>query len=128
MGMRQGYGVGGIGVIARAAALHNPGITGRWGYSALLVIFAGLGGGVAMRHAWLEHNPPKVFDCGADLGYMVESLPLADALPMIFRGTGDCTKVLGRFSGPSRAERVWSWVSLFLCRTICMPAARAEQH
>src|SRR5260370_32190090 len=97
----QRYGFVAIGVSALAAALHNPGTTGRWGYSALLVIFAGLGGGIAMPHAWLEHNPPKVYDCGADLGYMVESLPLADALPMIFRGTGHCTKVLCRFPRPS---------------------------
>ena len=84
----------------------------------MLVIFAALGGGVAMRHAWLEHNPPKVFDCGADLGYMIESLPLSDALPMIFRGTGDCTQVLWRFLGLSIAEWALIWFAIFLVAAI----------
>jgi protein dithiol:quinone oxidoreductase len=57
----QRYAFVAIGVIALAAAAHNPGTTGRWGYSALLVIFAGLGGGVAMRHAWLRSRP-RLYD------------------------------------------------------------------
>jgi protein dithiol:quinone oxidoreductase len=69
---------------------------------------AATGGGVAIRHVYLEHNPPKIFDCGADVGFMLESFPLTEALPMIFRGTGDCTKVLWRFLGLSIAE--WSLI------------------
>jgi len=123
----QRYAFIAIGVIALVAALHNPGTTGRWVYSALLVIFAGLGGGVATRHVWLEHNPPKVFDCGADLGYMMESLPLADALPMIFRGTGDCTKVLWRFLGLSIAEWALIWFAIFLVAAIVAAAMKPKR-
>jgi len=93
----------------------------------LLAIFAGLGGGVAMRHAWLEHNPPKVFDCGADLGYMMESLPLSDALPMIFRGTGDCTQVLWRFLGLSIAEWALIWFAIFLVAAIVAAAMKPKR-
>jgi disulfide bond formation protein DsbB len=123
----QRYAFIAIGVIALAAAIHNPVTTGRRVYSTLLLIFAGLGGGVATRHVWLEHNPPKVFDCGADLGYMIESLPLADALPMIFRGTGDCTKVLWRFLGLSIAEWALIWFAIFLVAAIVAAAMKPKR-
>ena len=79
--------------------------------SVLIFISSAFGLGVAGRHVWLERNPPKIFDCGADLGFMVDTFPLAEALPMIFRGTGDCSVVLWRFLGFSIAE--WA-MALFL--------------
>ena len=97
-----------VGVIALAAAIHNPALLGRRTYSALLVVMAATGGGIAIRHVYLEHYPPKIFDCGADVGFMLESFPLTQALPMIFRGTGDCTKVVWQFLGLSIAE--WSLI------------------
>jgi disulfide bond formation protein DsbB len=108
-----------VGVIALAAAIHDPALPGRRIYSGLLVIMAATGGGVAIRHVYLEHYPPKIFDCGADFGFMLESFPLTQALPMIFRGTGDCTKVLWRFLGLSIAE--WS----LICFTLLIMAAVA---
>lgn len=101
-----------VGVIALVAAIHNPALLGRRIYSGLLVVMAATGGGVAIRHVFLEHNPPKIFDCGADFGFMLEAFPLTEALPMLFRGTGDCTKVLWRFLGLSIAE--WSLIC-FVC-------------
>ena len=97
-----------VGVIALAAAIDNPALLGRRIYSGLLVVMAATGGGIAIRHVYLEHYPPKIFDCGADVGFMLESFPLTQALPMIFRGTGDCTKVAWRFLGLSIAE--WSLI------------------
>ena len=97
-----------VGVIALAAAIHNPALRGRRIYSGLLVVMAATGGGIAIRHVYLEHYPPKIFDCGADVGFMLESFPLTQALPMIFRGTGDCTKVVWQFLGLSIAE--WSLI------------------
>jgi disulfide bond formation protein DsbB len=123
----QRYAFIAIGMIALVAALQNPGTTGRWVYSVLLVILAGLGGGAAARHVWLEHYPPKVFDCGADFGYMMESLPLADALPMIFRGNGDCTKVLWRFLGLSIAEWALIWFAIFLVAAIVAAAMKPKR-
>ena len=97
-----------MGVIALAAAIHNPALLGRRIYGGLLVVMAATGGGIAIRHVYLEHYPPKIFDCGADVGFMLESFPLTQALPMIFRGTGDCTKVVWQFLGLSIAE--WSLI------------------
>lgn len=106
-----------VGVIALVAAIHNPALPGRRTYSALLVVMAATGGGIAIRHVYLEHYPPKIFDCGADVGFMLESFPLTQALPMIFRGTGDCTKVGWQFLGLSIAE--WS----LICFATLMVAA-----
>ena len=97
-----------VGVIALAAAIHNPALLGRRIYGGLLVVMAATGGGIAIRHVYLEHYPPKIFDCGADVGFMLESFPLTQALPMIFRGSGDCTKVVWQFLGLSIAE--WSLI------------------
>ena len=97
-----------VGVIALAAAIHNPALVGRRIYSGMLVVMAATGGGIAIRHVYLEHYPPKIFDCGADVGFMLESFPLTQALPMIFRGTGDCTKVVWQFLSLSIAE--WSLI------------------
>jgi disulfide bond formation protein DsbB len=113
-----------IGLIALAAAVHDPQRAGRWIYSVLLVLIGGAGAGVAARHAWLERNPPKIFDCGADLGYMMDSFPLTEALPMIFRGTGDCTKVLWRFLGLSIAEWALVWFFIFTAAAIVAAAMK----
>ena len=64
---------------------------------------------MAARHTWLEHNPPAIADCGPDLEFMVGSFPLGEALPMIFRGSGDCSKVQWTWLHLSIAE--WSLVA-----------------
>ncbi|HKB84367.1 MAG TPA: disulfide bond formation protein B [Burkholderiales bacterium] len=115
-----------VGAIALVAAIHHPALPGRLIYSGLLVVMAAAGGGVAIRHVYLEHYPPKVFDCGADVGFMLESFPLTEALPMIFRGTGDCTKVLWRFLGLSIAE--WSLICFVLLIVAAVVAATTRQR
>jgi protein dithiol:quinone oxidoreductase len=115
-----------VGVIALAAAIHNPALWGRRIYGGLLVIMAATGGGVAIRHVYLEHNPPKIFDCGADVGFMLESFPLTEALPMIFRGTGDCTKVPWRFLGFSIAE--WSLICFATLIVVAVVAATMKRR
>jgi disulfide bond formation protein DsbB len=77
--------------------------------SSLMVVFAGLGAFVAARQSWLQWNPPEIASCGRDLYGMIETFPLKRAIPMIFRGSGDCTKIDWTFLGLSIAN--WS----FLC-------------
>ena len=115
-----------VGLIALVAAIHNPALLGRRIYGGLLVVMAATGGGVAIRHVYLEHNPPKIFDCGADVGFMLESFPLTEALPMIFRGTGDCTKVVWRFLGLSIAE--WSLICYVLLIVAAVVAATIKRR
>ncbi|HAX21095.1 MAG TPA: disulfide bond formation protein B [Hydrogenophaga sp.] len=69
-----------------------------------------LGGAfVAARQTWLQWNPPEVMTCGRDFYGMIESFPLKRAIPMIFKGSGDCSAVDWTFLGLSIAN--WS----FLC-------------
>jgi disulfide bond formation protein DsbB len=74
-----------------------------------MVILAIGGAYVAARQSWLQWYPPEVVSCGRDLYGMIETFPLKRAIPMIFRGGGDCSKVDWTFLGGSIAN--WS----FLC-------------
>lgn len=78
------------------------------GGGVLLVILAVLGAYVAARQSWLQWYPPEVVSCGRDLYGMIETFPLKRALPMIFRGGGDCSKVDWTFLGGTIAN--WSFI------------------
>jgi disulfide bond formation protein DsbB len=77
--------------------------------SGLVVVLSGFGAFVAARQSWLQWNPPEIASCGRDFYGMIETFPLKRAIPMIFRGSGDCTKIDWTFLGGSIAN--WS----FLC-------------
>lgn len=66
---------------------------------------------VAARQSWLQWYPPEVASCGRDFYGMIETFPLQRAIPMIFKGGGDCTKVDWTFLGGSIAN--WSFLSFF---------------
>jgi disulfide bond formation protein DsbB len=78
------------------------------GCSLLLLVSAGFGAFVAARQSWLQWYPPEVVSCGRDFYGMIENFPLKRALPMIFKGSGDCSKVDWTFLGGSIAN--WSFV------------------
>ena len=63
------------------------------GFAVGVVLFALAGAAVAARQSWLQWYPPEIVSCGRDFYGMVENLPIKRALPMIFAGSGDCTKV-----------------------------------
>jgi disulfide bond formation protein DsbB len=79
-------------------------IAGVW-----LVLLAGGGAYVAARQTWLQWYPPEVVSCGRDFYGMIETFPLQRAIPMIFKGGGDCSKVDWTFLGGSIAN--WSFVA-----------------
>lgn len=75
-----------------------------------LTIVTALGGAfVAARQSWLQWYPPEIASCGRDIYGMIETFPLQNLVPMILKGSGDCTKVDWTFLGGSIAN--WS----FLC-------------
>ena len=75
----------------------------------LAVLIAGFGAFVAARQSWLQWYPPNIVSCGRDFYGMIESFPLQRAIPLIFRGSGDCTKIDWTFLGGSIAN--WSFVA-----------------
>lgn len=94
----QRVAVIGAGIVFLLAAAHNPGRAGAVMYAALIVIVAGAGAIVAGRHVWLQSLPPdQVPACGPGLSYMLETLPFADVLATVFKGSGECAKIDWRF-------------------------------
>jgi disulfide bond formation protein DsbB len=77
--------------------------------SWLVFLMAGFGAFVAARQSWLQWYPPEVVSCGRDFYGMIENFPMQRFIPMIFRGSGDCTKVDWTFLGGSIAN--WSFVA-----------------
>jgi len=73
------------------------------------VLSTGFGAFVAARQSWLQWYPPNIVSCGRDFYGMIESFPLQRAIPLIFRGSGDCTKIDWTFLGGSIAN--WSFVA-----------------
>jgi protein dithiol:quinone oxidoreductase len=80
----------------------------RWIAGLLAVLVSSGGAFVAARQSWLQWYPPEIATCGRDFYGMIESFPLSRAIPMIFRGSGDCTQVDWTFLGGSIAN--WSFV------------------
>ena len=76
--------------------------------AAVMVLVSGFGAFVAARQSWLQWYPPEIVTCGRDLYGMIENFPLQRVIPMVFKGSGDCTKVDWTFLGGSIAN--WSFV------------------
>ena len=97
-------------LVALVAALAAS--TRRQGFyllGALLVAVVAVAGAfVAARQSWLQWYPPEVVSCGRDLYGMIETFPLKRLLPMVFKGSGDCSTVDWTFLGGTIAN--WSFV------------------
>lgn len=75
---------------------------GRRIFHIIIAIVSLLGVVVAGRHIWLEMLPPgQVPTCGAGITYLLQMLPLTQALKLLFMGSGECGKVTWRFLGLS---------------------------
>jgi disulfide bond formation protein DsbB len=101
--------------------------------SALVLLLSGFGAFVAARQSWLQWYPPEIASCGRDFYGMIETFPLQRAIPMIFKGSGDCTKIDWTFLGASIAN--WSFLVFCLVALVAIvllagllrrPAARAS--
>jgi len=83
------------------------------------VVLLTLGGAyVAARQSMLQWNPPEAVSCGRDFYGMIETFPLKQAIPMIFKGSGDCSKVDWTFLGGSIAN--WSFVAFLVMGTLAL--------
>lgn len=83
-----------LGCVFLLAAIQAPAGWGRTVYALLIAMAAAAGAGVAGRHVWLQNLPPdKVPACGPGLDFMLDAFPLAEALQMVFSGSGECAEV-----------------------------------
>jgi disulfide bond formation protein DsbB len=123
----QRYAFVAIGIVALAAAIHGPtrGIALKL-YAVAIVLFALVGGGTAIRQSWLQHNPPQTASCGQELEFYLENFPLAQALPKIFAGSGDCAQVKWKFLGLSIPEWALVWFAIFTATAIWVAFVRKD--
>ncbi len=103
----QRYAFVAIALIAGLASSSNKKSIHQGG-AVLLLLSAGFGAYVAARQSWLQWYPPEFQSCGRDFYGMIENFPLQRAIPMIFKGSGDCSKVDWTFLGGSIAN--WAFV------------------
>ena len=102
----------GLVALAGAALVRQPGSGSLKGMAGLAGVFALFGAFVAARQSWLQWFPPEISTCGRDFFGMIEAFPLKRAIPMIFKGSGDCTHIDWTFLGLSIAN--WSFLNFML--------------
>ena len=89
-----------IGLFALAAAIQHPARLGRRIYAGLMVVAALMGGGVSLRHVWIQNLPEHLVPaCGPGLSYMFDVFPLLDALRLLFQGDGNCADISWQLLG-----------------------------
>ena len=116
-----------IAAVALVAALHGPRRTALKVYASLVALLALAGIGVSVRHSYLQHFPPAVESCGTDLEFLLNALPLSQALPKIFAGTGSCSKVAWKFLGLSIPEWALVWFAIFAALAIWVAFVRPHR-
>lgn len=92
-----------MGFFALIAFISNPKKT----WQRILLMFGALFGmlwsvGVAIRHVWLQNLPPdQVPSCGPGLNYWVDTLPMAQVIAEVLKGSGECAEIDWTFLGLS---------------------------
>ena len=110
------------------AAIHAPRRIGTGVYAALAILFAAGGAATAGRQVWLQHLPAdKVPQCGPDLFFMLNNLPLARTLEKLFQGSGECAAVDWKFLGLSIAGWALVWFIALAVYAAAL-AARRWRH
>lgn len=103
-------------VLVVLAALLGVVWPSRWLGSSLsavgVVVLSGFGAFVAARQSFLQWFPPEEASCGRDLYGMIETFPLQRVIPMIFKGSGDCSAIDWTFLTLTIAN--WSFLNFCL--------------
>ena len=103
----QRYALIAVAVFTALASARSS--KGWWmSFGLLALLMSGFGAFVAARQSWLQWYPPEFATCGRDFYGMIENYSISRAVPMIFRGSGDCAAVDWSFLGGSIAN--WSFV------------------
>lgn len=114
----QRYAFIAVGAVSLAAAIHGPQRLALKVYAGFVLLFSLAGGGVAIRHSYLQHFPPLTETCGTDLEFLLNTFSLADAFPKIFAGTGSCSMVDWKMLGLSIPEWALVWFASFAALAI----------
>ncbi len=119
-----------IGFVFLVAAIAGPRGLVRRILGGLNTLLALVGVGFASRHVWLQHNPPALDSCTADLFTQLERIPFAAVIQRAIAATGDCAKVDWTLFGLSIAEWSLVWFAILavlsLAYLLRRPGIRGE--
>ena len=117
----------GVAIVCLIAAVHGPARTGSVLYGGLALLLAVGGAATAARQVWLQHLPAdKVPQCGPDLFFMLENLPLARTLEKLVQGSGECAAVDWKFLGLSIAGWSLVWFVLLAAYAVMLATRGAR--
>lgn len=106
-----------IGLVFLVAAVHNPGPIGAIVYAGFAFVTGAIGAALAAWQVWIQAQPPgTVASCGMSLDYMLETMPLADVIGTVLKGSGECADQGWLFLGLA----IPSWTFVFF---VAMAAA-----
>ena len=89
-----------VGVVALIAWLFRAQQKSLKIYSVIGALLAVLGGSFSARHIWLQSLPEDLVPgCGPSLSYLLETVPLMEALKVLLQGDGNCADVSWSFLG-----------------------------
>lgn len=112
------------GVVFLLAAIHDPRRVGAAVYAGLTVIVAGTGAGLAAWHVWIQGQPKgTVAACGMGLNYMLETMPLAEVIGRVLKGSGECAEQGWLFLGLA----IPSWTFVFFVAMIACALALIDR-
>ncbi len=107
----QRMSVMGMGILFLVSGIHDTSAWGSRVYAAFIGLISAAGAVVAGRHVWLQHLPPEgVPTSGPGFNYIMDSFPLAEALSMIFKGSGECADIDWVFLGLSMPAWTLVWI------------------
>ena len=113
-----------VGLVCLVALAHGP--RRRAGialYALLAALLAAGGAATAGRQVWLQHLPKdKVPQCGPDLFFMLENLPLSRTLEKLVQGSGECAAVDWTFLGLSIAGWSLVWFAILAVYALWLAA------
>ena len=104
------------GLVALAAAIHNPGALGIRVYGGLVVAASLAGAALSSRQLYLQSLPEdQVPACGPGLDYLMDVFSPGEVIRMVLAGDGSCAEVVWTFLGISIPG--WTLVG-FICLTL----------
>ena len=106
-----------VGLIALAAAIHDPQRRAALAYLGAMLVAVLAGMGVAIRHIWVLHHPN--FGCGIDvLEQIINGMFLAKLLPQFFYASGGCSDYLDPVLGLLVPEWSLTWYVILFAAAI----------
>lgn len=102
---------------------------GRIIVNTCITFFSLVGIALAGRQIWLQHYPTaNNNECGVSLQYMLEVLPLNQAVQKIFAGSAECTQRGWELLHFNMAEWALIWFLLFLLASLFLFLKEFKWH